>query len=135
MPKRRYRVFVSHTRRGAHLAADIARELRKHKVEPLDVVESIGPGEDLRRAVKSAIRRADAFVVMLTAPEAAASSWIGYELGMAEALGKPILLLLSHNHSTSQLPDDMAGLRTVAFNTAQPGQAAREIVERLLAAA
>jgi len=127
-------VYLSHIRRDADLAADIARELRKHGVEPIDV-ESTGPGDDLRRTIKSAIRRADAFVLVLRAPESAASSWVGYELGMAEALGKPILLLLSHNHSTSQLPDDMAGLRTVAFDPDRPESAGREIIERLLAAA
>jgi len=50
-------------------------------------------------------------------------------------MGKPILLLLSHDHSTSQLPDDLAGLRTVAFDAKRPAEAARAIVDRLLAAA
>jgi nucleoside 2-deoxyribosyltransferase len=101
----------------------------------MDVAESIAAGEDFRRSVKGSIRRSDAFVLLLSAPESAASSWVAYELGIAEALGKPILLLLSRNHSTSQLPDDMRGLRTVAFDTEQPQEAAREIVDRLLAAA
>lgn len=126
-------VFLSHTRRDTGLATDIARELRKHRVEA--VHDSLQTGDESRRALKTAIRRSDAFAVILSAPESAASSWLGYELGMAEALGKPILLLLSHDHSTSELPVDLAGLHTVAFDAKRPAEAARAIVDRLLAAA
>ena len=128
------RVFLSHIRRDADLAANFARELRKHGVEPIDV-ESVAPGESFRRAVKSAIRRADAFVLILSAPEAAASSWVSYELGVAEALGKPILLVLSHNHTASQLPSDMAELAILSFDPMRPELVGGEIADRLLAAA
>jgi nucleoside 2-deoxyribosyltransferase len=130
MPK----VFLSYTRRDANLAAAIARELRKHGVEAL-VDESIAPGDDFRRTIKSAVRKADGFVLVVTSPDAAASSWTSYELGMAEALGKPILLLLSQNHSAAQLPSDLAGLPTTAFDPEHPETVGREIVDRLLAAA
>ena len=128
------RVFLSHCRRDANLAAGIASELRKHGVETV-LDESIAPADDFRRTIKSAIRRADAFVIVVTSPDVAASSWTSYELGMAEALGKPILLLLSQNHSAAQLPSDLAGLPIVAFDPERPETVGREIVDRLLAAA
>ena len=128
------RVFLSHSHRDAELAAGIARELRKHGVEPfLDT--SIAPGEDFRRVIKSAIRRADGFVVIVTAPKSVSSSWAGYELGMAKTLGKPILILLSCNHGAGQLPADLAGLPIVSFDPSHPELVGREIVDRLLTAA
>jgi nucleoside 2-deoxyribosyltransferase len=130
MPK----VFLSHSRRDGNLVATIARELRKHGVEAyLD--ESMTPGDDFRRSIKAAIRKSDGFVLVVTSPDVAASSWTSYELGMAEALGKPILLLLSQNHSAAQLPSDLAGLPIAAFDPERPESMGREIVDRLLAAA
>jgi nucleoside 2-deoxyribosyltransferase len=127
------RVFLSHSRRDANLAAGIASDLQRYGVEAV-VDESITAGDDLRRTINSAIRRADAFVIVVTSPDAAASSWTSYELGMAEALGKPILLLLSQNHSAAQLPSDLAGLPIAAFDPQRPEKVGREIVDRLLAA-
>ena len=129
------RVFLSHSRRDSDLAAGIARELRKQGIEPLDVFESIAAGEDWRQTVKSAIRRAEGFVLIVSTPEAASTSWSTYELGMAEALGKRTLLLLSNNYATAQLPLDLAGLPIVPFDPTHPEVAAREVVDRLMAAA
>lgn len=131
MPK----VFLSHSRRDADLAAGVARELRRLGIEPFHEVESVDPGGDWRQSIKDAIRGADAFALVVVAPEVTSSSWAGYELGMAEALGKPILVLLSHNRTASELPPDMSELPVVAFDPERPEQAAREIVDRLLAAA
>ena len=128
------RVFLSHSRRDANLVAAIASELRKHGVETV-VDETIAPADDFRRTIKSAIRRADGLIIVVTSPDVAASSWASYELGMAEALGKPILLLLSQNHSAAQLPSDLAGLPIAAFDPQRPELVGREIVDRLLAAA
>jgi hypothetical protein len=81
------RVFLSHSRRDADLAAGIASALRKLGVEAFDVFESVAPGEDWRQSIKDAIRQADGFVLVVGAPEVTSSSWAGYELGIAEALG------------------------------------------------
>jgi hypothetical protein len=129
------RVFVSHGARDANLAAAIAGALRKLGVEAFDVSGNDAEEGYVRQAVKSAIRKADGFVLVLGAPDTAASSWTGYELGMADALGKPTLLLLSHKHAASELPFDLAGLPILPFDPAHPELAAREIVDRLLAAA
>jgi nucleoside 2-deoxyribosyltransferase len=128
------KVFLSHSARDRELAAQIARELREHGLEALVGPES-AHGHDLRQTVKSAIRRADAFVLVLSVPDTAISSWASYELGMAEALGKPILLLLSHNHAVDQPPFELSDLPIVAFDPRQPTRASREIADRLLALA
>ena len=127
------RPFLSHSRRDADLAAGIARALRKLGVESFEALKSFVPEEDYRSSTKAAIRRADAFILVLSAPESAASSWVSYELGMAEALAKPVLLLLSDNHAADQLPSDLVGLPIVPLDPTHPELAAREIVARLMA--
>ena len=129
------RVFVSHGARDANLAAAIARALRKHGVEAFDISDNDPAEGYVRQTIKSAIRKADGFVLVLGAPDTAASGWTGYELGMAEALGKPALLLLSHKHAAGELPLELAGLPIVPFDPALPELAAHEVVDRLLAAA
>jgi hypothetical protein len=129
------RVFLSHARRDADLARGVARELRKRGIEAFDAFENVTAGEDWRQTIKAAIRRADGFALIVSAPEAASTSWSSYELGMAEALGKRILLLLSHNYTAAQLPLDMAGLPIVAIDPTRPELIGREIIDRLFAAA
>jgi nucleoside 2-deoxyribosyltransferase len=124
------RVFFSYGKRDADFAIAISAELRKYGVE-----ESLSHGDGYRASKKAAIRGADAFVLVLGEPELTTSTWVSYELGMAEALGKPILLLLSHKHATAELPVDMAGLPIVPFDPEHPELAAQEVVDRLLAAA
>jgi TIR domain len=128
-------VFLSHSKRDTQLAAGIARELRGLGIVPSGAMGGSAVRRGWRQAVKGAIRGADAFVLVVGAPEAASSSWVGYELGMAEAWSKPILILLSHNRMPDELPPDMSELPVVAFDPEQPERAARDIVDRLLAAA
>ena len=128
-------VFLSHSARDAKMAAAIARELSKLGVEAFDASEDCGQARYVRQVIKAAIRRADAFVLVIGAPDTASASWAAYELGMAEALGKPILTLLSHNHVAAELPADLAGLPVAPFDPAHAEQAAHVVVDRLLAAA
>jgi len=86
------RVFLSHGARDANLTAAIGRALRRHGVEAFDVFQGHREARYVRQTVKAAIRRADGFVLVLGAPDTATSSWASYELGMAEALSKPVLL-------------------------------------------
>jgi hypothetical protein len=132
---RMQRVFLSHGARDAKTAAAIARALRKHGVETFETSKAEAEAKYDRQTVKSAIRRTDAFVLILSAPEIATSSWVGYELGMAVALDQPVLMLLSHKHAAAELPPDMVGLPIAPLDPANPEAAAREIVDRLLAPA
>src|SRR5438128_1588140 len=128
-------VFLSHSARDAKLAAAVRGELRKRAVEVFDASQSGPETGYIRQAVKSAIRRAAGFVLVVGAPEAASASWATYELGMADMLGKPILLLLSRKHVAGELPAEMAGLAIVPLDPAHPELAASEVVDRLLAIA
>jgi TIR domain-containing protein len=128
-------VFLSYSRRDGDLAGKIERELRKLGIEASNAPDSISAGEDWRHSIKAAIRKADCFLAIVSTPETTSAGWTTYELGMAEALGKRILLLLSHKYSAAQLPADLTGLPIIPFDPALPERAAREVSERLLAAA
>ena len=135
MPKTPLDVFVSSSRRDAELAAKIEHELRKLGVAAWTASEVVSAGDDWRRSVKTAIRDTDCFLLVVGSPDAASTGWTSYELGMAEALGKRIFLLLSHKYSPAQLPADLSGVPIIPFDPAHPELAAREVSERLLAAA
>ena len=54
--------------------------------------QAIVPGESFADAIKRAMEESSS-VVVLWSDHAARSSYVGYELGMAQALGKPILIV------------------------------------------
>jgi hypothetical protein len=129
------KIFLSHSARDADLADAVARAPRKHGVEPVEVPAARNESRYARQATKSAIRRADGFVLISSAPDTASTGWATYELGLAEALDKPILLLLSRKHAIAELPQELAGLPVAQLRPSHPERAAHEVLDRLLAAA
>ena len=97
------KIFVSYSRRESAIAEKIAHALQEAGQTFLD--RNLKPGEDWRKAVETAIKISDAVLVVIASPDTVGSSWTGYEIGMAEALGKPIMLLTSDRHSTPMRSD------------------------------
>jgi hypothetical protein len=88
-------VFVSYDSRDAARVEDMLALLRdRGLVSGTDVVtdQSLEPGVSLRDTVRKAIQDASSIVVMWT-EAAAQSANVNYELGMADAVGKPIVLV------------------------------------------
>ena len=88
-------VFVSYDSRDAARVEDMLALLRdRGLVSGTDVVtdQSLEPGVSLRDTVRKAIQDASSIVVMWT-EAAAQSANVNYGLGMADALGKPIVLV------------------------------------------
>ncbi|HBK56543.1 MAG TPA: hypothetical protein DDZ76_09745 [Xanthomonadales bacterium] len=65
---------------------------RNTPFEVFDAMEHVRPGEDVRGALKKAINVAST-VVVFSSPAADASEWVNYEAGMADALGKRIVII------------------------------------------
>jgi hypothetical protein len=126
-------VFISYSHKDAPLVDRLRPELKKLGWSALDMRE-IQPGDDFRRWTQSAIKHADSFLVVITDPYSASSSWIGYELGAAEALGKPIVTLVSDRVPAAEIPEDLVSQQRVTFDPQAPERAAREIAGRLSAA-
>jgi hypothetical protein len=127
-------IFLSYSRRDSALAERIGRELEKLGRSVFVESRDILPGQNWRDVWRTAIKDADMALVLISSPHSAASSWMGYEVGAAEALGKPILTLVSDRLSASDLPDDLISGPIVSFDPQSPERAAREVVERLAAA-
>lgn len=131
------KVFVSSSRRDAAIAEKIALALRQIDFDSGRAVTTfidrdIDAGSDFRDAIHKALRKSDAVLVVATSPELASNGWIGYEIGMAEALHKPVILAMTDRHSLSEFPEDFSSVRSVIFDPNKPEGAAREIAGQLV---
>ena len=70
-----------------------------------DTSEIFVPGSSVRGQVRKAIEAASKFVVIWSVASGK-SDWVNYEIGMAEALGKPILVIVPKGE-ISQLPSSL----------------------------
>src|ERR1700730_16838582 len=100
-------IFISHGQRDAALAERVATALEHLGLEALDA-RTLRAGENRRTMVKSAIKRADAVIMLASSPQTLSSSWMSYEAGVAEALGKHVILLLPSKYPVTELPPEFA---------------------------
>ena len=63
--------------------------------------------EDIRKQIQSATK-----VIVIWGSASANSSWVNYELGLADALRKPILVVMPVNDAT-ELPAGLQNVRIV----------------------
>lgn len=123
-------VFISYSRRDADLANSVAVALERLGFNALDPGRNLRPGDDWRKAIQAAIRRSEA-VILVASPHSLTSSWSLYEAGMAEALGKKVMVLLPNTHSAAELPADVASNAIVDLDPEAPDRAAHDIIARL----
>jgi hypothetical protein len=126
-------VFISYSHRDADLARELEKKLESLGLDAFNPERDLHPGDDWRKATQAAIKRSDA-VVLIASPHTLSSSWTSYEAGMAEALGKRVMVLLPNRHSVSELPEEFAGRNVLSFDPQAPEQAAQDIASRLAAA-
>ena len=126
-------VFISHSRRDANLAEQVVAELERLGLQVSSDAE-VRQGEKRRKVVQDAIKRSDALVMLIASPHEVSSSWMGYEAGVAEALGKRTMLLVPSKYPLAELPEDVAVGQVVDFDPQAPERAAQDIAKRLAAA-
>ncbi len=85
----------------------VIRELKTKRIieendKIVDTSDIFVPGSSVRTQVRKAIEAASKVVVVWTGAGAEAD-WVNYETGMAEALGKPILVVIPKG-GASKLP-------------------------------
>jgi nucleoside 2-deoxyribosyltransferase len=127
-------VFLSYSSRDRDVAGRVERALKRLGLAAFNPARDVHVGEHWRKAIQAAIKRADALVLLATSPQSAASSWMAYEAGVAEALGKPVMILLPDKYPVTELPADFAAGQVLDFDPEAPERAAREIVDRLVPA-
>jgi nucleoside 2-deoxyribosyltransferase len=124
-------VFISYGRRDAELGRRFEVALTQLGLTALNPTRDLASGEDWRKSIQSAIKRSDAVVTLVSAPESLQSSWTSYEVGVADALGKRVFLLLPNRYSVAELPEDFASNQIVEFDPQAPERAAHDIASRL----
>jgi hypothetical protein len=92
------KIFMSFADEDAPRLDQMKAELRKRGIvqegdEFVGPVECAGPGSSVRGALRDAIG-ASSMVVVLWGRAASASATVNYETGMADALDKPIVLVV-----------------------------------------
>ncbi len=113
------KVFFSHgdTDRAAIdgvIAALRARQVLSPSEQVTDLSGVAAAGTNLRGVIKEAIGAA-ARVVVLWDGKAAASANVAYEIGMADALGKPIQFVAMNNR-VPPIPGELDGHEVVALS-------------------
>lgn len=104
------KVFLSYANQDRDFAESIKPELTailsagQHEIDVFDVQSDLNPGEDWRQAIKSAIDDAST-VVIVSSPASDTSQWVNYEAGMADALGKDIVIVGREGMAKSALAD------------------------------
>jgi hypothetical protein len=128
-------VFMSYPKRDAKLAERVASALKHLGFDALDPKRKLRPGESWRKAVQSAIKRSDAVIMVASTPYTLSTSWMGYDAGIAEVLGKRVMLLLPNKYPVTELPEDFAATPIVEIDPGAPERAARDVASRLASAA
>lgn len=111
------RVFISYNAADQELVGPVMSWLHTSDLSPAEIadpVTSVSPAQDIRSVIQDSIATCDAMVVIWSS-RAAESKWVQYELGMAQALGKRIVVLLAGG-SPSDLPRELADTQQVQLN-------------------
>ncbi|MFC5769941.1 toll/interleukin-1 receptor domain-containing protein [Thauera sinica] len=116
------KVFLSYAVQDSELARSLARQLADAgaEVDVFDLKSSVTPDDDVRSAIKAAMDAAST-VVILASPHGENSQWVNYEAGLADALGKNLVLVAMPGKARSLLVDRLAGSARV-FEVDQRGR-------------
>ncbi len=129
------RIFLSYNHRDTDLARRIAAEFQRAGLAAMDPDTQIAQGASWRTAVRAALDQSAALVVVLGSPFKAGEGWLTYEIGMAEASNKPVIVMSPDTHSISDLPADFLNSNIHTFDPRQPEAAARAVAHEILSAA
>jgi len=127
-------VFLSSSARDSALTARVEVALEGLGFDAFNPMNDLRPGDDWRKSIQAAIRRSEALLLVVASPDAAASSWMAYETGVAEALGKQVILLVPEIYPFAQLPPDLRAQKVLRLDPHRPDRTARDVAERLTAA-
>jgi hypothetical protein len=108
-----YDVFLSHSSRDKHFAADVANRLKAEGLEPF-YDASIQVGETVSEAIWDALAECHAFIVIVS-PDSSLDAMGMVELGAAAAWNKPIFVLLN-GPASLRLPDALQSYRAYPLN-------------------
>lgn len=110
------KVFFSYASQDKQFAESAKRELEVRGYFPEDVVfvdaQDIPMGGNIRDHLKSEMEES-ATVVLVVSKSATSSEWMNYEAGLADALGKNILVVGEEGAENDQLLASLADYQRV----------------------
>ena len=118
------KIFLSYARQDREVADQVEEHLRKYGLVTsddlviFDPLKDLQPGDNIREVIRRQMMAASK-VVIITSPNSAQSQWVNYEVGMASALDKPIIVIGSRGGmGTSTLFRALGNVRYVEIDDA-----------------
>lgn len=111
------KVFISYNVADRELVGPVTTWLRASDPAPAEIVDPVGSissAQDVRSVIRNSIATCDSMVVIWS-DRAAESRWVHYEMGMAKALGKPIVVVLAGG-SPAALPRELGDAQQVRLD-------------------
>lgn len=102
----KYRVYISYSAKDSFLAEDLKRRLRDVGVDFSTVRDKpaiTDEADHVRRNIRAAIQGSSEVIALLT-DNSVNNKWVIYEVGMADALERPVTLVLVNEGVEQQLP-------------------------------
>lgn len=115
------RVFISYSAQDRTLIPRVMDWLRASGLSPAQVEDPVNWGassQDVRTVIRDSVRRAD-LLLLVWSKQAVESAWVQYEVGMAQALGKPVVVLLAGG-SPTDLPRELADTQHEVLDATTP---------------
>ena len=107
MPKRRYRVFVSHAGDDLWVAEQIAKSIESCGAGAFLDRRDIAAGDNFRRRIRQEIPKCDELLALFT-PWSRRRAWVRHEIGMADMANKRIVCVF-YQVSIGDFDDDEDG--------------------------
>lgn len=120
-----FTIFMSYSRQDEELVNSLYTILKQSGINVYAVETTSFPikGKQLADDIKRAIRTSD-YVFVLLSKDSIKSPNVLIELGMAQALSKPIMLLVDPH---VQLPSDIGDLPYIIVDRDNPGSTLRQV--------
>lgn len=130
----RNNAFLSSADRDAGLASKIGAVPENSGLKLWEPFKHLRPGKIVRQAIRRATDQSSALVLIIGSPSADDSGWLSYEIGMFDALDKPVFVLAPNTFTLSDLPVDFRSNHVRTFDPCMPEPVARSVATDLLAA-
>lgn len=121
------KIFISHSVKDRQQLESLRERLREileqnnitaqgENVSFIDPMsESINPSESFREIIKNQIQSSNE-VVLIATDDSLSSQWVNYEIGMADALGKPIVVIGKKGTGKTTLLDSLDRFRLIELD-------------------
>jgi len=116
------RIFVSYSHEDRKYIDGLKEILQKHGVVEGNEISIIDPfsvvfsaGEDIRETIKKEIQSASKVVIIYTS-NSDSSQWVNYEVGMADALNKPVIVVGTRGSGKTTLLSSLKHIQLIEID-------------------